>query len=99
MLNKEVPCESDELSHLYTLIVNPDNTYEVKIDGESKQTGSLTEDWDMIPPKEINDPDASKPDDWVDEEEIDDPEDEKPENWDDEPETIADPDAEQPDDW
>merc|ERR1711879_524461 len=99
LLNKEVPCESDELSHLYTLIVNPDNTYEVKIDGESKQTGSLTEDWDMIPPKEINDPDASKPDDWVDEEEIDDPEDEKPENWDDEPETIADPDAEQPDDW
>jgi calreticulin len=99
LLNKEIPCESDELSHLYTLIVKPDNSYEVKIDGESKQTGSLKEDWDMIPPKKINDPDASKPEDWVDEQEIDDPEDTKPDDWDDEPETIADPDAEQPEDW
>merc|ERR1712000_371669 len=83
LLNKEVPCESDELSHLYTLIVNPDNTYEVKIDGESKQTGSLTEDWDMIPPKEINDPDDEKPDDWDDEPEtIADPDAEQPDDWD-----------------
>merc|ERR1712169_90764 len=83
LLNKEVPCESDELSHLYTLIVNPDNTYEVKIDGESKQTGSLTEDWDMIPPKEIDDPEDEKPDDWDDEPEtIADPDAEQPDDWD-----------------
>merc|ERR1712227_685602 len=29
---KEVRAESDTLSHLYTLIVKPDNTYEVQID-------------------------------------------------------------------
>ena len=26
------PCQDDEFTHLYTLIVKPDNTYEVKID-------------------------------------------------------------------
>ena len=35
----------DELTRLYTLIVNPDNTYEILIDDESKSTGSLLEDF------------------------------------------------------
>ena len=33
----------------------------------------------VLKPKEINDPEVSKPDDWVDETMIDDPEDKKPE--------------------
>lgn len=73
LLNKEIPCESDEHNHLYTLIVNPDATYEVKIDNISKQKGSLKEDWDMLPAKKINDPNASKPSTWDDRAEIDDP--------------------------
>jgi calreticulin len=99
LINKDISCESDQLTHVYTLIVHPDNTYEVKIDGESKQTGSLEEDWDMLLPKEIKDPEQSKPADWVDETMIDDPEDVKPEGYDDIPKTIVDPDAEKPDDW
>merc|ERR1711902_149563 len=54
------------------------------IDNESAQKGSLTEDWDMLPPKMIKDPEQSKPSDWVVAAKIDDPEDTKPEDWDDE---------------
>merc|ERR1711936_766034 len=44
--------------------------------------GSLEEDWDMLAAKEIKDPEAKKPEDWVNEKEIDDPEDTKPDGWD-----------------
>merc|ERR1711881_629790 len=80
------------------LIVKPDNTYEVLIDNEKAESGSLEEDWDMLPAKKIKDPEAKKPDGWVDNAKMDDPEDSKPEDWD-KPEHIADPDATKPDDW
>lgn len=98
LINKNIPCESDQLTHVYTLIIHPDETYEVRIDGEEKQTGSLKEHWDFELPKEIDDPDQSKPEDWVDNKMMDDPEDEKPEDWD-QPEEIEDPEAEMPEDW
>merc|ERR1711970_575367 len=96
---KEVRCESDTLSHLYTLIVKPDNTYEVQIDTNKVDDGSLSDDWDFLEPKQIRDPDEKKPADWVDEAEMDDPEDKKPEGYDDIPAKIADPKASKPDDW
>merc|ERR1711871_968279 len=96
---KEVRCESDTLSHLYTLIVKPDNTYEVQIDMNKVDDGSLEEGWDFLEPKQIRDPDEKKPEDWVDEAEMDDPEDKKPEGYDDIPAKIADPKATKPDDW
>merc|ERR1712227_547483 len=96
---KEVRAESDTLSHLYTLIVKPDNTYEVQIDMNKVDSGSLTDGWDFLEPKQIRDPDEKKPADWVDEAEIDDPEDKKPEGHDDIPAKIADPKAKKPDDW
>lgn len=95
----DVSCPDDEFTHFYMLIVNPDNTYEIRVDGESKASGNLKQDWDFELPQKIPDPDAKKPDDWVDEAMIDDPDDVKPDDWDDEPETIVDPDASQPDDW
>merc|ERR1712136_196658 len=58
--------------------------YEVLIDNEKAESGSLEEDWDMLPPKKIKDPEAKKPEDWVDNAKMDDPEDSKPEDWDDE---------------
>merc|ERR1711959_571901 len=64
---KEVRAESDTLSHLYTLIVKPDNTYEVQIDMNKVDSGSLAEGWSFLEPKEIRDPDEKKPDDWDDE--------------------------------
>lgn len=99
LIKKTIDCETDTLTHLYTLIVRPDNTYEVRVDGKEKAKGSLEEDWDMLPPKEILDPKQSKPADWVDQKEIDDPEDKKPEGWDDIPKEIVDPEAKKPEDW
>lgn len=96
---KTLPCETDRLTHLYTAIIRPDNTYEVQIDGVKKESGSLYDDWDFLKPKQIADPKQSKPSDWVDDKEIVDPEDKKPEDWDNEPKTIADPDAKQPEGW
>lgn len=71
--------QDDEYTHLYTLIVNSDNTYEVKIDNKKVESGSLEEDWDFLPPKKIKDPEAKKPEDWDEREKIDDPDDKKPE--------------------
>jgi len=98
LIKKDIRCKDDVFTHLYTLIVNTDGTYEVLIDNESAQTGALTDDWDFLPPKMIKDPEAKKPDDWVDQAKLDDPEDTKPEDWD-KPEHIADPDATKPEDW
>eukprot|EP00274_Cyanoptyche_gloeocystis_P004188 CAMPEP_0196656726 /NCGR_PEP_ID=MMETSP1086-20130531/19402_1 /TAXON_ID=77921 /ORGANISM="Cyanoptyche gloeocystis , Strain SAG4.97" /LENGTH=432 /DNA_ID=CAMNT_0041989579 /DNA_START=51 /DNA_END=1349 /DNA_ORIENTATION=- len=99
MTKKDIKCETDQLTHLYTLIVKPDNTYEVQIDQKKIESGSLYDDFPLLPPKEISDPNDKKPADWVDEAEIPDPEDAKPAGWDDEPAQITDPDAKKPDDW
>merc|ERR1712154_88819 len=72
--------------------------YEVLIDNEKAESGTLTDDWDFLPPKKIKDPEAKKPADWVDNAKMDDPEDSKPEDWE-KPEHIADPDATKPEDW
>ena len=98
LVKKEIRCKDDVFTHLYTLIVQPDGSYEVLIDNESAQKGTLEEDWDFLPPKKIKDPEAKKPEDWDDRAKIDDPEDSKPEDWD-QPEHIADPDATKPEDW
>ena len=99
LINKEIKCKDDEFTHVYSLVIKPTNEYEVYIDGESAQAGSLEEDWDMLEPKTIKDPEASKPKDWVDQAKIDDPEDKKPEGYDDIEEYIPDPEAEVPEDW
>jgi len=99
LVKNEIKCESDEFSHLYTLIVHPDNTYEVRIDNAEVRKGNLKTDFEILPPKEIADPEAKKPSDWVDDAEIADPEDKKPEGYDDIPAEIPDPDAQKPDDW
>jgi len=98
LTKKTIPCQYDTLSHLYTLIVKPDNTYEVRVDGAKIESGSLYEDFDFLPPKQIKDPKVSKPSDWVDEKTIADPADSKPADWD-QPEHIADPNAKKPEDW
>lgn len=99
LIEKEIRCETDQISHVYTLIVHPDNTYEVRIDGQEKQKGSLSDDWKFLPDKEIKDPSAKKPADWVDEAKIPDPTASKPDGWDDIPAKIVDPEASKPDDW
>ncbi|XP_073811933.1 calreticulin-like isoform X1 [Musca autumnalis] len=98
LINKDIRCKDDIYTHFYTLIVKPDNTYEVLIDNESVQSGNLEDDWDFLPPKKIKDPNAKKPEDWDDKATIPDPDDTKPEDWD-KPQLIPDPDATKPEDW
>merc|ERR1711988_1456455 len=97
--DRDLRTESDELTHIYTLIVKPDNTFVVQIDGSEVETGKLADGWRFLEPKEIDDPEDKKPSDWVDEAEMDDPEDKKPEGYDDIPAKISDPKAKKPDDW
>ncbi|KAG7270387.1 hypothetical protein CRUP_024707 [Coryphaenoides rupestris] len=92
----------DKKTHLYTLVLNPDNSYEMLIDQSSVSRGSLLHD--VVPPvnpaKEIDDPKDSKPADWDERAKIPDPEAVKPEDWDEEaPVKIEDPDALKPEGW
>ena len=70
--------------HLFTLVVRPDNTFEIFVDQESVNSGSLLEDFSpaVNPPKEIEDPEDKKPEDWDEREKIPDPDAEKPDDWD-----------------
>ena len=99
LTKKNVKVETDKLPHRYTLIVRPDNTYEVKIDGVKVEGGSLKEDFDFLLPENIKDPALSKPADWVDATTIDDPEDVKPAGHDDIAAKIPDAAAKKPEDW
>merc|ERR1712166_1128219 len=90
--------EGEGTSHLYRLVVKPDNTVRVEIDQEQVYEGSLKDDWEMLAQKEISDPEDKKPNDWADDSMIDDPEDKKPDDWVEE-KRMVDADAKKPDDW
>uniref|UniRef100_I2CQT1 Calnexin n=1 Tax=Nannochloropsis gaditana (strain CCMP526) TaxID=1093141 RepID=I2CQT1_NANGC len=94
--------KTDKKSHLYTLVIRPDNTFEILIDNVVEKKGSLLTDMDppVNPPEMIDDPTDSKPQDWVDEAKIPDPTASKPEDWDeDAPATIPDMDVSKPEGW
>jgi calreticulin len=99
LISPQVKVETDRVSHLYSLVVSPDNTFEVFIDLESVKQGNLADNWDFLKAKEIKDPAQSKPEDWVDTPQMADPADVKPEGYDDISEQIPDPEAAKPEDW
>ncbi|KAF9245659.1 Calreticulin family-domain-containing protein [Melanogaster broomeanus] len=89
-------------TNVYTLIINPDNTYEVKFNGDLQNSGNLLEDFTppVNPAMEIDDPEDKKPEDWVDTKKIADPDAVKPDDWDEsEPYEILDEDAVKPAGW
>merc|ERR1712232_407290 len=90
--------EGEGTSHVYRMVLKPDNTVRVEIDEEKIYEGSLKEDWEMLKPKEIKDPEDKKPEDWIDDSMMDDPESKKPDDWVEE-KRIVDPAAKKPDDW
>ncbi|KAG8453922.1 hypothetical protein GDO86_000519, partial [Hymenochirus boettgeri] len=93
---------NDKRTHLYTLIVRPDNTYEMLIDQTVVGQGSLLEDVipPLNPPKEIEDPKDKKPKEWDERARIPDPNAVKPDDWDDGgPEEIEDLNAVKPEGW
>jgi len=99
LTTKTTAAESDQLSHVYTLIIKPDQTYSIRVDGNEKASGNIVDDWDILAAKKIKDPAVSKPSDWVDQAMIDDPEDIKPDGYDEIAKQIADPEATKPEDW
>ncbi|BFZ63616.1 hypothetical protein YB2330_004747 [Saitoella coloradoensis] len=96
------PSKITKLSTLYTLIVNPDQTFEIRINGDKAKSGSLLENFTpaVNPAAEIPDLEDLKPADWVDTPQIPDPTATKPADWDeDAPMTVPDMDVEKPEDW
>ncbi|KAG0354590.1 Calreticulin family-domain-containing protein [Gamsiella multidivaricata] len=92
----------NHFSNLYTLIVRPDQTFEVRINNDIASSGSLLENFQppVNPPKEIDDPNDKKPDNWVEEAKIPDPKATKPDDWDeDAPARILDEKAKKPRNW
>jgi calnexin len=93
---------NDSNTHLYGLVIKPDNSFEIMVDGEVKTSGNLLTSMQppVNPPKEIDDPTDSKPEDWVENKKMDDPTASKPDDWDeDAPMQIVDPKAEKPAGW
>lgn len=92
----------DHRTHLYTLIVRPDETFTVYVDNSKIISGSLLTDLEpsITPPAKVDDPADEKPKDWDDREMIDDPNAVKPDDWDENaPKEIEDSNAAKPDDW
>ncbi|KAG5549541.1 hypothetical protein RHGRI_014759 [Rhododendron griersonianum] len=98
-IKKDLECETDKLTHFYTLILRPDATYSILIDNRERDSGSMYTDWDILPPRKIKDVNAKKPADWDDREYIDEPNDGKPAGYDSIPAEIPDPKAKKPDNW
>merc|ERR1712226_1601123 len=90
--------EGEGTSHLYRLILKPDNTVRVEIDEEKIYEGSIKEDWEILKPKTIPDPADKKPSDWAEDSMMDDPSGKKPDDWVTE-KRIVDSEAKKPDDW
>merc|ERR1719272_1756516 len=90
--------DDEGISHVYRMVLKPDNTVRVEIDEEKIYEGSMKDDWELLKPKEISDPEDKKPSDWADDSMIDDPEDKKPGDWVEE-KRMVDDEAKKPDDW
>ncbi|XP_043260945.1 calnexin-like isoform X1 [Colletes gigas] len=92
----------DKQPHLYTLIIRPDNSFEIKVDNKVVNSGSLLDDFTppVNPPLEIEDPSDVQPEDWDDREKIPDLSAVKPDDWDeDAPAQIVDEDDIMPEGW
>uniref|UniRef100_A0A8C0SUU8 Calreticulin 3 n=1 Tax=Canis lupus familiaris TaxID=9615 RepID=A0A8C0SUU8_CANLF len=50
---KSIRCKVDGFTHLYALILRPDLTYEVKIDGQSIESGGIEYDWNLTSLKKM----------------------------------------------
>jgi calnexin len=86
--------KADKKTHLYTLIIRDDNSFEIMIDQKSSKKGSLLTSMvpAVNPPAEVDDPEDSMPADWVTEPKMADPAAAKPDDWDeDAPKMIDDP--------
>lgn len=52
-IKKDLECETDKLTHFYTFILRPDASYSILIDNRERESGSMYNDWDILPPRKI----------------------------------------------
>ena len=93
-LKANITVPGDEIPHLYTLIIRPNNTFEYMIDTMSFYNGTFTGSFtpNFVEPEFIDDPNDHKPSDWEDNEFIPDLTATKPNDWNEsEPEMIPNP--------
>nr|5HCF_A Chain A, Calreticulin, putative,Calreticulin, putative [Trypanosoma cruzi strain CL Brener]5HCF_B Chain B, Calreticulin, putative,Calreticulin, putative [Trypanosoma cruzi strain CL Brener]5HCF_C Chain C, Calreticulin, putative,Calreticulin, putative [Trypanosoma cruzi strain CL Brener]5HCF_D Chain D, Calreticulin, putative,Calreticulin, putative [Trypanosoma cruzi strain CL Brener]5HCF_E Chain E, Calreticulin, putative,Calreticulin, putative [Trypanosoma cruzi strain CL Brener]5HCF_F Chain len=68
--SKRIRFPEDKLTHVYTLHIAADNSYEFFLDGESKAKGQLEEDWSLLLPREIVDGSGIPNPDFVEDSEL-----------------------------
>ncbi|KTW26918.1 calnexin [Pneumocystis jirovecii RU7] len=94
--------EETKFTTLYTLIVRPDQSFEIRINNKPLKMGSLLNDFEppVNPDMFISDPTDKKPVGWVDDAKIVDKNAKKPDDWDEsEPPQILDVNAIKPTNW
>lgn len=100
--NESVPVKTDQNTHLYSLVIHPNNNFDILVDNEIAGSGNLLTHMSpsIVPSKLIDDPTDFKPSNWVDETQIPDISVQKPEDWDEsQPRKIPDPKAIKPAEW
>lgn len=74
LLNRERIEEhfTDKQPHLYQLVINPDNTFTIRVDDKVVNDGSLLTEFEppVNPPREIDDPNDVKPENWDEREKV-----------------------------
>jgi calreticulin len=59
-VKKDLQCETDRLTHVYTFILRPDASYSILVDNRERESGSMYTDWDILPPRKIKEVNAKK---------------------------------------
>lgn len=59
-IKKDIECETDKLTHVYTFILRPDASYSLLVDNRERESGSMYTDWDILPPRKIKDVHAKR---------------------------------------
>lgn len=99
------PARLNRSTNLYTLVIKKNQDFEIRVNGQIIRAGNLLDENSMKPsinpPKEIDDENDTKPENWIDEITIPDPKQvTKPGDWDESgPAQVPDPNAIKPDDW
>jgi calnexin len=100
--NETIPVRADRHTHLYTLVLRKDQSFDIFVDEKLAKSGNLLTHMlpSINPPTMIDDPTDSKPEDWVDAPTIVDPDARKPDDWDENaPKKIPDENAKKPATW
>ncbi|XP_072457360.1 calreticulin-3 isoform X2 [Notamacropus eugenii] len=93
---KPIRCKVDGFTHLYTLTLRPDLTYEVKIDTDIIESGNIEEDWNLGELRKMEKSSLKMPKNWDKLAQDDKPSDVPSQGWD---KHFLDASANKPSDW